>query len=240
MRELIASAALLVVGTLAAGLPPTARAQQTPAPAPSATPQPAPLAPPVSPPPAPSRAASDSARTAQAIQDWGFDPAVLVADGRELLLRAPDPAVDGLYQVLLDSAHRPAQAQALCALFDPRADRSLAGLNAAAMRFDPATQERYVGAVANLFVAATQNPPQPYDPAAAQQALKQAGVRAALLNDGFAAGLNGDDPDARCRSLTMLLDALQPRPLAERAAVTRLLLIEGLDYLADGALADRR
>lgn len=165
------------------------------------------------------------------LESWGFDPAVLVADARELLLRAPDPAVDGVFQALLDSARRPGQAQAICALFDPRSDRSLAGLNAIAAQLDPAMRERYVLAIADLFVAATRHPPQAFDPAAARQALQQAGVRAALLNDGFAAGLDGDDPVARCRSLAMLLEALAPRPLAERASVTRLLLIEGLQQL---------
>lgn len=173
------------------------------------------------------------------IEAWGFDPSALVADGRELLLRAPDSAIDGLFQALLDSARRPGEARALCMLFDPRADRSLAGLNAAAAQFDPATRERYVNAVAHLFVAATRHPPQPFDPAAARQALTQAGVRAALLNDGFGAGLGGDS-DARCRSLAMLLDALAPRPLPERAAVTRLLLIDGLGHLTGDNLADGR
>lgn len=171
------------------------------------------------------------------LEAWGFDPAVLVADGRELLLRAPDRAVDGLFQALLQSARQPTQAQATCALLDLQAERSLAGFNAVGASLDPATRERYVLAVANLFVAATQHPPQPFDPAAAQQALEQAGVRAAILYDGFSAGLNGDDPIARCRSLAMLLEALASQPLPERAAVTRLLLIEGLGQLAGAALA---
>ena len=114
----------------------------------------------------------------------------------------------------------------------PQADRSLAGLNAIASGLAPASQQRFGNAVAEVFVAAMQNPPQPWDPAAAQQALKAAGVRAALLNDGFSAGLNGDDHPARCRSVAMLLDAVQQRPRSERAAVTRLLLSQGLQQLA--------
>lgn len=167
----------------------------------------------------------------QVLQAWGFDPAVLVADGRELLLRAPDGAVDGVFQVLLDSARQPRQARVMCALLDPAADRSLAGLNALAGGLDAATRERYMQAVAELFVAAAQRPPQPFDAAAAQHALRQAGVRAALLHEGFSQGFSGD-ADARCRSAAMLLQALAPRPLAERAAVTRLLLMQGLEYLA--------
>ena len=52
------------------------------------------------------------------------------------------------------------------------------------------------------------------------------------LNDGFVAGLNGGDHAARCRSVGWLLDALQSRPAAERASVMRMLLSQGLDYLA--------
>lgn len=175
---------------------------------------------------------ADPQPSPQVLQAWGFDPAVLVADGRELLLRAPDHAIDKLFQVLLDSARQPRQAQVICALFDPDADRSLAGFNAMAAELDPAIRERYVLAIADLFVAATRHPPAPFDAAAARQALRQAGVRAALLNGQFSAGLQGSDPDARCRSAAMLLEAMAPRPLAERAAVTRLLLIEGLERLA--------
>ncbi len=165
------------------------------------------------------------------IEQWGFDPAMLVADGKELLARAPDPAIDHLFQAVHASSQDPRDAQVLCTLFDPQADRSLAGLNAIASNLGPTSQQRFANAVAEVFVAAMQNPPQPYDPAAAQQALKAAGVRAALLNDGFTAGLNGDDHSARCGSVAMLLDALHERPLGERAAVTRLLLSEGLQQL---------
>ena len=38
--------------------------------------------------------------------------------------------------------------------------------------------------------------------------------------------------EQRCRSFGMLLDALADRPLGERAAVTRLLLHEGLSQAA--------
>lgn len=168
------------------------------------------------------------------IREWGFDPGMLVADGRELLLRAPDTAIDSLFQAAHAATSSPQEAVALCALFDPAADRSLAGLNAVANRLSPANRERFAGAVANLFVAAMQSTPQPYDEAAARQALKASGVRAALVNDGFVAGLNGDDHDARCRSLGWLMDDLRAQPLPQRAAVARLLLGEGLEQLAIG------
>ena len=169
------------------------------------------------------------------IEQWGFDPAVLVADGTELLARAPDPAIDQLFQAMHASSRDPADAQVLCQLFDPAGDRSLAGLNVIASRLGQASQERFANAVAGVFVAAMQNPPHAHDTAAARQALKSAGVRAALLNDGFTAGLNGNDHAARCDSVAMLLDVLHERPLSERAGVTRLLLSEGLQRLVDGA-----
>lgn len=180
---------------------------------------------------------SIAAQPGATIEQWGFDPAVLVADGKELLARAPDPAIDRLFQAVHASSRDPADARVLCRLFDPQADRSLAGLNAVASELGPASQERFATAVAEVFVAAIQNPPLAHDSAAARQALKAAGVRAALLNDGFGAGLGGDDHAARCDSVAMLLDVLHQRPLPERAGVARLLLGEGLDYLADGGIA---
>ncbi|MGV8941100.1 MAG: hypothetical protein ACOH1P_06090 [Lysobacter sp.] len=168
------------------------------------------------------------------IRQWGFDPGMLVADSRELLLRAPDPAIDRLFQAAHAATRSPQEAAALCELFDPAADRSLAGLNAVANRLSPVNRERFAGAVANLFVAAMQSTPQRYDEARARQALKASGVRAALVNDGFIAGLNGDDHDARCRALGWLMDDLGAQPLPQRAEVARLLLGEGLDQLALG------
>ena len=171
------------------------------------------------------------------LEQWGFDPAALVSSGQDLLSRAPDATVDGLFQALHATAKRPEDSQALCALFDPQADRGLDGLNTLVSQLGEESRVRLADAVAQFVVAAAQNPPQPYDAAAARQALKSAGVRAALLNDGFVAGLNGDDHPARCRSIGLLLDALQPQPVGERAAVTRLMLAEGLDrlVLASGA-----
>lgn len=162
---------------------------------------------------------------------WGFDPSVLVADGREIVRRAPVGAVDGLLQAITASAREPDEAEAVCRLLDPDADRSLDGLNQVAARLPPRSRERLAGAVANLLVAALQAPPQAYDEAAARQALKQAGVRAALMQDGFMAGLQGDHHPARCRSVGTLLEVVADRPQSERVAIVRLLMDEGLDRL---------
>lgn len=160
-----------------------------------------------------------------------LEPSALVADGRDIVRRAPAGAVDGLLQAIIASAREPDEAGAICRLFDPAGDRSLAGLNQVARRLPPQSRERLAGALAALLVAALQAPPQPYDEDAARQALKQAGVRAALRQDGFLAGLQGDDHPARCRSVGTLLEVLADRPYEERVGVARLLLAEGLDRL---------
>ncbi len=177
--------------------------------------------------------------TAGAIEQWGFDPSALVADGHELLLRAPDGAIDRVFQAARISLADPNEAAVLCPLFDPASDRSLAAFNEVANRLGPEHSSRFAGAVANLFVAAVQSPRQPFDRAAARQGLKSAGVRAALLNDGFVAGLNGSDQQARCRSIRLLMDDLDGQPLQHRAAVARLLLAEGLGHLAVASGAPR-
>ena len=170
---------------------------------------------------------------APALDRLGFDPAVLVADGRELLQRAPDKAIDGLFQAVHAAAETPGEADALCGLFDTEADRSLADMNAAAQGLAPESRERFALAVAEVLVEATRNPPQAFDADRAQQAFKRAGATAAILHADFLPGLQSDAGEDRCRSFGMLLDALADQPLGERAAVTRLLLDQGLSRAAD-------
>lgn len=169
---------------------------------------------------------------AQSLSDWGFDPGALMADGRELVMQAPDASVDGLFQAVHASSRSPQDSRVLCELFDPGAERSLEGYQRVASQLSESGRVRFADAVTNFFLAAAQSPRQPYDAAGAQQALKAAGVRAAILNDDFLAGLNGNEHASRCRSVGWLLDALQAQPVAERASVMRLLLSQGLDYLA--------
>ncbi len=169
--------------------------------------------------------------------DWGIDPAILGASGSDLLRRAPDSAIDGVFQAVHAASRNEDEARALCGLFEPDADRSLAGLNAVAMRLGTTSRERFATAVADALVGATQSPPQPYDAAAALQSLKAAGATAAILHDGFVRGVNAsgtddDSRDARCQSLRWLLDAMQTRPQRERAAMTRWLLDQGVARLA--------
>ena len=122
--------------------------------------------------------------------------------------------------------------RALAGLDDSEAHEMISTVAAFADQLDDASRERFALAVADVLVEATRNPPQPFDADAARQSLKKAGATAAILHEDFLPGLEADAGDARCRSFGMLLDALGERPLGERAAVTRLLLQEGLSRAA--------
>ena len=164
---------------------------------------------------------------------WTLDPQVLVSGSEDLLLRAPDASIDALFQAVHGAAQNPNEAAAMCRLFDPQAERSLQALNEVASQLGERSRDRFANAAAEVLIGGMQSPLQPYDPAAARQSLKAAGVTAAILHDGFVRGLNSEGSDAqsrelRCRSLGWLLDAIQTRPQSERAAMTRLLLGEGL------------
>ena len=168
---------------------------------------------------------------AEQAAQWGFDPSVLVADSQSLLLRAPDREMDLLFQAVRGSAQDPGEAAALCTALDPAGELGLEALQTAGEQLGPASRERFVNAISAVVLAAAQHPPQPFDERGARQALKAAGVTAAIQHEGFVAGLASSDREARCRSVRLLIDGLQTRPLAERAAATRLMLREGLTLL---------
>ena|SRR5690554_4697003 len=163
----------------------------------------------------------------------GIDAAMVLAGAEDVMLRASDRDVDGLYQAVLQASKSDAEAELLCALFDPSADRSLAGLQRVANGLGPQSRARFADAVVAIAVAGMQNPLQSYDPAVGDQVLRRAGVTAMLIHDGFSIGIaaTGDDPgsrQARCRSFRQLVDVLQDFELGERAAATRYLMLEGL------------
>ncbi|MCL1636101.1 EcsC family protein [Luteimonas sp. SX5] len=167
----------------------------------------------------------------------GIDIDALIGEAGGVLMRAPDSAIDGLFQAVHASSQVPKEADTMCGLLEPDADRSLEAIGRAAQRLGPDSRQKFATAVAEIATTGLQNPPQPYDEVAARQVLKSAGVTAMLLHDGFLLGLNstGSDRasrDARCRSMRWMLDALQDVPQAQRASATRLLLNEGLTLLA--------
>lgn len=175
-----------------------------------------------------------SAGSAQQIEGLdGFDPSVLMGGAQDMLVRVPDREIDGLFQALHGSMQQPGEADAICSLFDDEADRSIDGLNGVAMRLGESSRQRFADSIANVVVAGMQGQPQTFDRDAAAQALKSNGARAAILHDGFSAGLaDGASRDVRCRSLGQMLDVLAQRPQDERAMVTRLLLEQGLQQAA--------
>lgn len=158
-----------------------------------------------------------------------YDP-VAVADGvRQLLSRTPDREIDGLFHALHGAMREPREAGAICSLFDDGAERGFEGLNRVAMQLGEASRQRFVDAIAYAFIAGLEGQSQAYDRAAAEQALKSNGARAAMLHDGFTSGFaEGASRDARCASLGQMLDILAQRPQSERVLVTRLLLEQGL------------
>lgn len=165
-----------------------------------------------------------------------LDPTAILASAGDVLMRAPDAAIDELFQATHAAARSPREAKLLCALFDPQADRSFEALAATANRFGADSRERFGLALAGIAAGGLQNPRQPYDAAAAKQTLKSAGVTAMLLHDDFLVGMAADGSDAgsrdaRCRSFGWMLDALADVPMAQRAAATRLMLSEGMAQL---------
>ena len=162
-----------------------------------------------------------------------YDP-VAIADGvRQLLSRTPDREIDGLFHALHGAMREPREADAICGLFEDGADRGFEGLNRAAMQLGESSRQRFVDAIAYAVVAGLEGQPQTLDRAAAEQALKSNGARAAMLHDGFSAGLaEGATSQARCTTLGQMLDVLAQRPQAERVLVTRLLLEQGLQQAA--------
>lgn len=169
------------------------------------------------------------ARAQQAAAAVAYDPAA-VADGvRQWLSSTPDREIDGLFQALHGAMREPREADAICGLFEDGADRGFEGLNRVAMQLGEASRQRFVDAIAYAVIAGFEGQPQYFDRAAAEQALKSNGARAAMLHDGFSAGLaDGASRQARCDTLGQMLDVLAQRPQPERVLVTRLLLEQGL------------
>lgn len=162
-----------------------------------------------------------------------LDPAAVLSLGDEVLLRAPDPAIDRLFKAVHASSRSDAESAALCALFEPDAPRDVAAFQRAVDRLDAASRERFALAFTDIAVAGLQGQPQHYDPVHARQVLKSAAVSATFLHEGFMLGLASDGTDAasrqaRCQSFRWLVGVLDGLPQADRAAATRWLLREGL------------
>lgn len=164
-----------------------------------------------------------------------FDPTAILQLGDDVLLRAPDPAIDRLFKAVHASSRSESESAALCALFEPGAARDIGAFQRTAERMGEASRDRFALAFADIALGGLQGPLQPWDPGHAQQVLKQAAVTAGFLHDGFAAGLAADGADeasrqARCRSFRWLVGVLDGLPQDDRTAATRWLLREGLSW----------
>lgn len=147
--------------------------------------------------------------------------------------KAPDPAIDQLFQAVRHASTKPDELALMCGFFDPGSQRDLAAVNQAALQFSHDSQRRFQHATDRLLQVREQAPDQPYDDVLARQSLRQAAVAAGMLFEGFVAGIQAEGRDAasrqaRCRALNQLLGTVSMRPLKERAMITRLLMQEGL------------
>jgi hypothetical protein len=168
-----------------------------------------------------------------------LDPAAVLSLGNDVLLRAPDPAIDRLFKAVHASSRSDTESAALCALFEPDAARDVAAFQGAVERLGDASRERFALAFTDIALGGLQGQPQPYDPAHARQVLKSAAVSATFLHEGFMLGLASDGPDeasrqVRCRSFRWLVGVLDGLPEADRVAATRWLLREGLTLVGSG------
>lgn len=164
---------------------------------------------------------------------WTFDPQLLLARSDTVMRKAPESAIDDLFQAVRHASTKPEELALMCAFFDPGSRHDLAAVNQAALQFSPDSQRRFQRATDRLLQVHEQDPDQPYDDAVARQSLRQAAVAAGMLFEGFVAAIQSEGRDAasrraRCRALSQLLGTVSMRPRNERVMITRLLMREGL------------
>ena len=173
----------------------------------------------------------------------------LATQADALLRRASAESLDGLFQSVHAISQSPTDAAQACrALASPDRGSADTWLTLAQGLSDN-NRDALTSALGDIALSGWQNQPAAFDEAAARTSLKQAGVRAAMLNQGFSAAAFNPDGDAassdaetealRCRSLGWLLDAVASQPLPERAAITRLLLRDGLASALQNAAEDK-
>lgn len=171
----------------------------------------------------------------------------LAAQADALVRSASSEALDSLFQSVHGISATPADAAQVCrALASP--DRGSADTwLALAQGLSGDNRDALTSALGEVALSGWQGRPAAFDEAAARTLLRQAGVRAAMLHEGFsAAAFNADEgagneaemESLRCRSLGWLLDAVAGQPAEERAAITRLLLRDGLASALEKSAAD--
>ena len=175
-------------------------------------------------------------------------PDSLVTQTDALLRSASVESLDELFKSVHAVSTSPEDAAKVCrALASPDRGNGDTWLRLA-QDLSAANRDRLTSAIGEVALSAWLGQPAPFDEKAARTWLRQAGVRAAMLNDGFSASALRADGAAdaseaemealRCRSLGWLLDAVAGQPLAERAAITRLMLRDGLASMLQESAED--
>lgn len=173
---------------------------------------------------------------------FGVAPSVSLAQSRSglavqadgLLRAASDSSLDSLFQSVHGVSRHPDDAAQVCRALASEQRASADTWLALAQNVSPDNRRALTSALGEIALSAWQSVPRDFDEAEARRWLRQAGVRAAMLNADFSARIWDDTPNdaeqdaLRCQSLGWLLDAVASQPLAERAAITRLLLRDGL------------
>lgn len=160
------------------------------------------------------------------------------AQANTLLRGVSNDALDSLFQSVHAISTSSYDATQVChALASPQRGSADTWL-ALAQDLSSDNRNRLTDALGQIVLSGWQGRPDPFDENAARTSLRQAGVRAAMLNAGFSASAfdmgnthtasEAQKEALRCRSLGWLLDAVASQPLEERAAITRLLLRDGL------------
>lgn len=170
----------------------------------------------------------------------------LAAQADVLLRSASERSLDDLFQSVHGLSKSPQDSARLCrALASPERGSADTWLRLA-QEIAPAHRDALSGALGDIALSGWRGQPAAFNEDDARKSLRQAGVRAALLNEGFSASTLSavaDTQDAqadalRCRSLGWLLDAVATQPRGERAAITRLLLRDGVASLLQQAAPD--
>lgn len=168
------------------------------------------------------------------------DRAQLGAQADALLRSASAESLDGLFRSVHGLMKSPTDSLQVCRALASDSRGSADTWLTLAQGLSNANRDALTGALADVALSGWQGRPMPFDDAAARRQLTQAGVRAAMLNEGFSASALGNaatpgaEADARemeaqrCCSLGWLLDAVAAQPRDERAAITRLLLRDGI------------
>lgn len=162
----------------------------------------------------------------------------LAVQADTLLRSASNEALDSLFKSVHAISTSPDDSAKACRALASTDRGSADTWLALAQDLSGDNRDRLTSALGEVALSGWQGRPSPFDENAARKSLRQAGVRAAMLNDGFSgSALSMDGSNAtseaemeslRCKSLGWLLDAVASQPLDERAAITRLLLRDGL------------